>query len=87
MEGRCISAMQLNEAVAKRISELCKERNMTQYQLYLRSGVPQSTLSTIMSCAYPSMKLRILYEICEGLDIGLQEFFSSPLFAREKLDD
>lgn len=87
MEGRCISAMQLNEAVAKRISELCKERNMTQYQLYLRSGVPQSTLSTIMSCAYPSMKLRILYEICEGLDIGLQEFFSSPLFARENLDD
>ncbi|MFQ9872866.1 MAG: helix-turn-helix domain-containing protein [Oscillospiraceae bacterium] len=79
--------MQLNEAVAKRISELCKERNMTQYQLYLRSGVPQSTLSTIMSCAYPSMKLRILYEICEGLDIGLQEFFSSPLFARENLDD
>lgn len=79
--------MQLNEAVAKRISELCKERNMTQYQLYLRSGVPQSTLSTIMSCAYPSMKLRILYEICEGLDIGLQEFFSSPLFERENLDD
>lgn len=79
--------MQLNEAVAKRISELCKERSMTQYQLYLRSGVPQSTLSTIMSCAYPSMKLRILYEICEGLDIGLQEFFASPLFEREALED
>ena len=60
--------MELNEAVAKRIAMLCKEKNMTQYQLSMKSGVPQSTLSTIMNCVFPSMKLRIIYEICEGLD-------------------
>ena len=38
--------MQLNEAISKRISELCEQRNMTQYKLYMKSGVPQSTLST-----------------------------------------
>ena len=32
--------MQLNEAVAKRIEILCQERQLTQYQLYLKSGVP-----------------------------------------------
>ena len=58
--------MYLNEAVAKRIKELCEERSMTQYALSMASGVPQSTLSTIMSCSYPSMKLRVIYEICEG---------------------
>lgn len=79
--------MQLNEAVAERIKELCKENSLTQYQLYLKSGVPQSTLSTIMKCMYPSMKLRIIYEICEGLEISLEEFFSSPLFDRENLED
>lgn len=79
--------MYLNEAVAKRIKELCKDRSMTQYQLYIASGVPQSTLSTIMSCSYPSMKLRIIYEICEGFGITIEEFFHSPLFKRENLED
>ena len=79
--------MKLNEAVSARIKELCKERGLTQYQLYLKSGVPQSTLSTIMKCSYPSMKLRIIYEICDGLEIGLEEFFASDLFARENIDE
>ncbi len=79
--------MQLNEAISKRISELCKERNMTQYNLYMKSGVPQSTLSTIMKCTFPSMKMRIIYEICEGFEIPIKDFFDSPLFDRENLID
>ncbi len=79
--------MKLNEAIAARIRELCKERNMTQYKLYLASGVPQSTLSTILNCSFPSMKVRIIYEICEGLQISLEEFFTSPLFARENIEE
>lgn len=79
--------MQLNEAISKRISELCKERNMTQYSLSMKSGVPQSTLSTIMKCTFPSMKVRIIYEICEGLEINIKDFFDSPLFDRGNLMD
>ena len=79
--------MKLNEAIAARIRELCKERNMTQYKLHLVRGVPQSTLSTILNCSFPSMKVRIIYEICEGLQISLEEFFASPLFERENIED
>ena len=79
--------MQLNEAVAKRIRQLCAERGMTQYQLSKKSGVPQSTLSTIMKCTFPSVKLRIIYEICEGFEMELTEFFNSELFTREHLED
>ncbi len=79
--------MYLNEAISKRIKELCKERNMTQYSLSIKSGVPQSTLSTIINCAFPSMKVRIIYEICEGLEISIKDFFDSPLFDRENLID
>ncbi|MBR4950217.1 MAG: helix-turn-helix transcriptional regulator [Clostridia bacterium] len=79
--------MKLNEAVAIRIKELCKERELTQYKLSMKSGVPQSTLSTIMSCSFPSVKLRIIYEICEGLEITITEFFDSPLFQRENIVD
>ncbi len=79
--------MKLNEAIAARIRELCKDRNLSQYKLHLVSGVPQSTLSTILNCSFPSMKVRIIYEICEGLQISLEEFFSSPLFERENIDE
>ena len=79
--------MQLNEAISLRIKELCKQNNITQYQLSMKSGVPQSTLSTIMKCKFPSMKLRIIYEICEGLEINIKDFFDSPVFDRENLID
>ncbi|MBQ6706062.1 MAG: helix-turn-helix transcriptional regulator [Clostridia bacterium] len=79
--------MQLNEAISKRIAELCDARDMTQYGLAQKSGVPQSTLSTIMNCTFPSMKMRIIYEICEGFEITLKEFFDSPLFERENIMD
>ena len=79
--------MELNEAVSKRIKELCIQNNITQYGLSMKSGVPQSTLSTVMNCSFPSMKLRIIYEICEGFEISMKEFFDSPLFDRENLID
>jgi len=64
-----------------------KERNLTQYALSMKSGVPQSTLSTIINCRFESMKIRIIYEICEGFEITIKEFFDSPLFDRENLID
>lgn len=79
--------MKLNEAIAARIRELCNEKGLTQYGLSMKSGVPQSTLSTIMSCAFPSMKIRIIYEICEGLEMNIKDFFDSPLFDRENIID
>ena len=70
--------MQLNEAVSRRLVELMQERGMTQYQLYMKSGVPKSTIGNLVNCAYPSMKLRIIHELCQGLEIDLSSFFTSP---------
>ncbi len=78
--------MQLNEAVSKRLSELLADRNMTQYQLFIRSGVPKSSIGNIINCSYESVKLRILHEICQGLGITLYDFFHSPLFDDYHLD-
>lgn len=79
--------MQLNEAISKRLAELCKQRGLSQYALSMKCGVPQSTLSTVMKCTFPSVKIRIIYEVCDGLEITLKEFFDSPLFDRENLID
>ena len=55
--------MKLNEAVSIRLAELLKERNMTQYELYTRSGVAKSTVNNIINQTYPSVSLRILHEM------------------------
>ena len=78
--------MQLNQAVSKRLTQLLEERNMTQYQLFSKSGVPKSTIHNIIQCSYDSVKLRILHEICQGLEISIGDFFDSPLFEEANLD-
>ena len=78
--------MQLNRAVSMRLLELLSEKNMTQYQLSTKSGLPRSTVSNIFNCTYPSMKLRIVHELCQGLEMSINDFFNSPLFNEENLD-
>ena len=81
-----VLAMQLNQAVSLRLTELLAERKMTQYQLYLKSGVQKSTIGNLINCTYRTVQLRIIHEICQGLEIGLPEFFNSPLFREDGLD-
>ena len=87
MIGMCGEmGMQLNQAVSLRLTELLQEKGMTQYQLYMKSGVPKSTIGNVINCAYESVKLRIIHELCQGLEIDLCEFFSSPLFGEHNLE-
>lgn len=78
--------MKLNQAISTRLTELLTEKQMTQYQLFMRSGVPKSTIGNVINCAYDSVKLRIIHEMCQGLEIGIPEFFDSPLFEESNLD-
>lgn len=78
--------MQLNQAISARLTQLLKEKNMTQYQLYMKSGVPKSTIGNVVNCAYDSVKLRIVHEMCQGLEISICEFFQSQLFEEYNLE-
>ena len=79
--------MKLNEAVSQRLQELLNERQMTQYQLFMKSGVPKSTIGNVINCSYSSVKLRIIHEICQGFEIGISEFFATPLFDENNIED
>ena len=66
--------MQLNEAVSRRLVELMQERGMTQYQLYMKSGVPKSTIlgtadGKLMSSSclvVPVMRINKSVRCCKG---------------------
>ena len=81
-----MSFLQLNQAISARLAFLLEERGMTKYQLFLKSGVPKSTIGNIINCSYDSVKLRIIHEICQGLEISSPEFFDSPLFDESNLE-
>ena len=78
--------MKLNQAVSARLSQLLREQGMTQYQLFIKSGVPKSTIGNVINCSYDSVKLRVIHEMCQGLGISISEFFDSPLFQEGNLD-
>ena len=61
--------------VVARIQELCASRSWTYYRLAKASGIPYSTLSTMLhKTNVPSVPS--LMKICEGLGITLAQFFS-----------
>ena len=77
--------MRLVDAVYSRIKEIMAERGMTTYALSKACGVPFSTISTMIKSK--TVTLSTIYGVCEGLDMTLVEFFSSPLFDRDNITD
>lgn len=78
--------MTLASAVSIRIKQLLKDNNITQYQLHMRSGVLQSTISTILHMVYKTPKLVTVTQIAEGVGMGLDQFFACELFGYGNLE-
>ena len=78
--------MLLNEAISYRLHDLMEKKQITGYGLYMRSGVPKATISNVLHCRFDSVTIRVLYEICQGLNIGLSDFFDSDCFNEENLE-
>ena len=67
--------MKLNQAVSLRLKELLAKNSMTAYQLYKKTGVPKSSIGNVLNCSYDSVKLRVIHEICQGLNINISDVF------------
>ena len=72
--------MRVNDAVKLRILELCRENHITLNKLSTICGITQSTLNNIVSRKNATTTVATIQKICDGLDITILEFFSSPLF-------
>lgn len=61
--------------VMERIKELCETRSWSYYRLAKESGIPYSTLNTMLHKSYvPTVPS--LQKICDGFGITLAQFFS-----------
>ena len=67
-------------AVKIRILRLCDERGMSINRLATICALPPSSIKNILSGKSLNPKLLTIKMICDGLDITLGEFFSTPEF-------
>ena len=72
--------MNIGDAVRMRILELCNEKGITVNRLSTLCGITQSTLNNVISGRNHSTTVSTVQKICDGLEIGIAEFFLSPVF-------
>lgn len=72
--------MDTREATAKRIRELCTQRNITPNGLSNLAAVPQATIKSILNGESKNPGIVTIKKLCDGLDITLEEFFATDEF-------
>ena len=72
--------MNTKEAVAERIIQICKERNMAINALANLSGVSPSTVYSMLNAKSQNPGIVSIKKLCDGWGITLKEFFDSEIF-------
>ena len=72
--------MNTKEAVAKRILELCRENNIAVNSLANISGVPPTTVYSMLNEKSQNPGIVSVKKLCDGLGITLRQFFDSDIF-------
>ena len=79
--------MNAKEVVAKRVTELCSEREMMVNAVANVAGISPSTIYSMLNYKSKNLGIVSLHNICYGLDITLREFFNSDIFDDVEFED
>ena len=72
--------METITVIKERILRLCAERNISINRLATICALPPSSVKNILYGRSTDPKILTIKKICDGLDITLAEFFSTPEF-------
>ena len=78
--------MTVSQAVVKRISELLREKNMTQYRLEKKSNIQHGSMQCIMNGRNKKTMLNTVIMIARGFDMTVDEFLDDEIFRSEFLE-
>lgn len=70
--------MTYSDAVIKRLTALCAERDITVNKLATLSGITQSTVDNLMKGKTRNPKLKTLHKLAIGLDMTVSELLYFP---------
>ena len=78
--------MKLEEAITKRIYDLCDQRKIAPNKLASMAGMPSATLRCIFYGRSKNPGTRTILDICQALNITLYDFFDDPVFKATDLE-
>ena len=78
--------MTVNNAVAKRVSKLLKERGISQYRLEQDSGIQHGSMQCIMNGRNKTVTLSTVIMLERGFGMSLTDFLDDELFSSEELE-
>jgi transcriptional regulator with XRE-family HTH domain len=76
----------VNDAVAKRISILLKEKNMSQYRLEQESGIQHGSMQCIMNGRNKTVTLSTVIMLAKGFEMSVTEFLNDSIFLSDDLE-
>lgn len=72
--------MTVKDAVVARFREICVQRGIRTNELANMSGVTPSTVYSMLDPARRDLSIITIKKLCDGLEITLGDFFSTPEF-------
>ena len=72
--------MKLNDAIVKRIHEICKEKGINICEASLGGGMSPSAIYDLIKGRTKCSKVITVKRFCEGAGITLSEFFNRDYF-------
>ncbi len=72
--------METITVIKERILRLCAERNISINRLATICALPPSSVKNILYGRSTDPKILTIKKLCDGLDMTLGEFFSTPEF-------
>lgn len=72
--------MTVKDAVASRFQQICTERNIKTNELATLAGVTPSTVYSMLDARRRDVSIVTIKKLCDGLEITLGNFFSTPEF-------
>lgn len=78
--------MTVNDAVAKRVSKLLREKDITQYRLEQDSGIQHGSMQCIMNGRNKTVTLSTVILLARGFNMTLAEFLDDEIFRSEDLE-
>ena len=84
--GGVTALITFGELVSKRMDEILYSKGMSLYGLAKKTDLPLSSLKNLYTRHTKSPTILLIYRICDGLDISIEEFLDSPHFSKEIVD-
>ena len=72
--------MRINDAIVKRIHEVCQEKNLNICDASLTGGMSPSAIYDLIKGRTKCSKVITILRFCEGTGMTLKEFFDRPYF-------